>query len=112
MVETTETESLLARIGIPPALAWGFAGLFLFMIGDGVESGYLSPYLMSKGVATANVAWLFTVYGVAVAIGGWLSGALSDVWGPRRVIVWLSGWSFKCYFSAWACQAITLSFYF
>jgi polyol permease family len=61
-------------------------GLLLFMIGDGVESGYLSPYLVERGFAQTTVAWVFTTYGFAVGIAGWLSGALSDVWGPRRVI--------------------------
>ena len=87
MLETqTEVTSWLARIGIPPSLAWGFLGLLLFMVGDGVESGYLSPYLTAQGVPPGKVAWIFTLYGFAVAIAGWLSGALSDVWGPRRVI--------------------------
>ena len=76
------------RIGIPPALTWGFAGLLLFMIGDGVESGYLSPFLTSNGVKESNVALLLTVYGVTVAISSWLSGALSDLFGPKRVM-WL-----------------------
>jgi polyol permease family len=82
-----DRDSLLARIGIPPVLFWGFVGLLLFMIGDGVESGFLSPYLVSRGLADTQVAWVFTTYGLAVALAGWLSGALSDVWGPRRVIL-------------------------
>ena len=81
-----ERNGLLARLGIPPALRWGFLGLLLFMVGDGVESGYLSPYLMGRGLAPTSVAWIFTAYGFAVGISGWLSGALSDVWGPRRVV--------------------------
>ncbi|NKF32171.1 MFS transporter, partial [Pseudomonas sp. BGM005] len=28
-----------------------------------------------------------SVYGLMVTLGSWLSGALSDVWGPRRVMV-------------------------
>ena len=79
--------AFLDRIGIPSVLAWGFVGLLLFMIGDGVESGYLSPYLVERGLSQTSVAWVFTTYGFAVAIAGWLSGALSDVWGPRRVIM-------------------------
>lgn len=78
--------SLLARIGIPPALRWGFLGLLLFMVGDGVESGYLSPYLSTRGLDTEHVALVFTVYRLVVATAGWLSGSLSDAWGPRRVI--------------------------
>jgi polyol permease family len=87
IVDAPERDSLVRRLGIPPALAWGFVGLLLFMIGDGVESGYLSPYLISRGFSAADVAWVFTAYGIAAAVAAWFSGALSDVWGPRRVIV-------------------------
>lgn len=91
---TPRAESLLDRIGIPSTLAWGFAGLLLFMIGDGVESGYLAPYLVSRGLALNDVATISTFYGAMAALAGWFSGAFSDVWGPRRVIalglgVWL-----------------------
>ncbi|GAA3310943.1 hypothetical protein GCM10020295_79350 [Streptomyces cinereospinus] len=78
---------LLDRVGIPPALSWGFLGLLIFMIGDGVESGYLSPYLLDEGVPKEQVALLFTVYGVTASIAAWFSGALSDLWGPRRVMM-------------------------
>jgi polyol permease family len=81
-----ERTTLLDRLGIPSQLFWGFVGLLLFMIGDGVESGFLSPYLVERGISQTSVAWIFSTYGFAVAIAGWLSGALSDVWGPRRVI--------------------------
>ncbi len=80
--------SALERIGIYPPLAWGFLGLLLFMIGDGVEAGYLSPFLIEKGISASQVPLIFTVYGVTAAVAAWLSGALSDVWGPRRVM-WL-----------------------
>ncbi|MCH0538892.1 MFS transporter [Streptomyces sp. MUM 203J] len=76
----------LERLGIPRPLAWGFLGVLVFMIGDGVESGYLSPYLADEGLSGSRVALLFTVYGVSAGIAAWLSGALSDLWGPRRVM--------------------------
>jgi len=78
--------SLLDRMGIFPPLAWGYLGLLIFMIGDGVESGYLSPFLLGKGISQEAVAVIFTVYGVTAAVSAWLSGALSDLWGPRRVM--------------------------
>src|SRR3954469_24765363 len=56
------------------------------MIGDGVESGFLSPYLTSPGISQPRVAVIFTAYGVTAAVAAWLSGALSDLWGPRRVM--------------------------
>ncbi|MFG2137983.1 MFS transporter [Streptomyces sp. NPDC048650] len=78
--------SLITRLGIPPTLVWGYVGLLLFMVGDGVESGYLSPYLTDQGFSESRVALLFTVYGIAAALAAWLSGALCDLWGPRRVM--------------------------
>ena len=77
----------LSRLGIPPVLFWGFLGVLLFMVGDGVESGYLSLYLGDRGFTARSVASIFTVYGLGAAVAGWLSGTLSDVWGPRRVIL-------------------------
>lgn len=79
--------SFLDRIGMPSVLGWGFLGLLLFMVGDGVESGYLAPYLSGFHFSPSAVSLVFTFYGLAAAAAGWLSGALSDVWGPRRVIL-------------------------
>ncbi len=91
---------LFDRAGIFPPLAWGYFGLLLFMIGDGVESGYLSPYLLGKGISQADVAVVFTVYGLTAAVAAWFSGALSDLWGPRRVMwVGLGIWAvFEIFF--------------
>ncbi|MGH3449889.1 MAG: RbtT/DalT/CsbX family MFS transporter [Haloechinothrix sp.] len=80
--------SWVERLGIPRPLAWGFVGLLLFMIGDGVEAGYLSPFMMERGLSGQQVALMWTLYGVTVGIAAWLSGALSDLWGPRQVM-WL-----------------------
>jgi hypothetical protein len=43
-------------MGIPPQLFWRFVGLLLFMIRDGVESGFLSPYLVDRGISQTSVA--------------------------------------------------------
>jgi len=67
-----------------PQLALGYLGLLLFMVGDGVEAGFLSPLLMDLHFSPARVALVFTAYGVTAAVASWLSGALSDIFGPRR----------------------------
>ncbi|WP_244376039.1 MFS transporter [Streptomyces ficellus] len=85
--EDTPARHWLDRIGIPRPLAWGFLGVLVFMIGDGVESGYLSPYLLDEGLSGPRVALLFSVYGVTASVAAWFSGALSDLWGPRRVMM-------------------------
>jgi MFS family permease len=79
-------EPWLMRIGLFPPLFWGFVGTLLFMIGDGVEAGYLSPYLQSRHISQSSIALLFTTYGFAAAFSAWLSGALADILGPKRVM--------------------------
>ena len=90
MLNPSATEphrSILDRLGIYPPLVWGYVGLLVFMIGDGVEFGYLAKYLVDRDIGTEkSVALIITVYGVTAAIAAWLSGALSDLWGPRQVM--------------------------
>jgi len=95
------------RLGIPGSLKWGFLGLLLFMIGDGVEAGYLAPFLHGRGISSNQVALLFTVYGVTACLSSWLSGALSDLWGPKRVMwVGLAIWCvFEVVFLLFGVQA-------
>ncbi len=80
--------SLTGRIGIPRPLLFGFIGFTFFMVGDGIELGYLSSFLTGRGVPQPTVTTLFTVYGLTGSISAWLSGALSDAISPRRVM-WL-----------------------
>lgn len=88
-VETLDTppRSFLDRIGIYPPLVWGYVGLFLFMIGDGIELGYLSKFLIDQKITDKDgAALVFTAYGITTAIAAWLSGALSDLLSPRKVM--------------------------
>ncbi|MEB8336923.1 MFS transporter [Streptomyces endophyticus] len=82
------------RMGIPRPLMWGYVAVLIFMIGDGVESNYLEPYLADWGFSSHSAGLVISVYGAFVALGSWLSGALSNLWGPRRVmrlgaVLWL-----------------------
>ena len=90
----TQKLSLSEKIGMHPQLAIGYLGLLLFMIGDGVESGFLSPYLLDLKFSQNKIALVFTLYGVAAALASWLSGVLSDLVGPKKVmwcglLIWL-----------------------
>ncbi|MCJ2184239.1 MFS transporter [Novosphingobium sp. 1949] len=78
---------LLDTVGIPAPLIWGYLGMLLFMIGDGVETSFLSRLFLDFGLAQAQVGFVFTVYGITAAIGAYLAGALSDLWGPRKVMM-------------------------
>ncbi|MDN6967765.1 MFS transporter [Oenococcus sp. UCMA 17063] len=80
-------KKILDKIELPANLFWGYVGLTLFMIGDGVEQGWISPYLVSRGVSVSSTSFLLTLYGVTVAIAAWLSGILVQTLGPRRVML-------------------------
>lgn len=82
------------RIGMHRGLAIGYLGLLLFMVGDGVEAGFLSPMLVDLHFSTARVALVFSAYGATAALASWLSGALTDMFGPKRImwaglVIWL-----------------------
>lgn len=80
-------ETFLDRIGIPSVLKWGFLGVLVFQTGLGVESNFLTPHMVETlGSTEATVAVIIGCYSVAVLVASYLSGALSDLWGPRRVM--------------------------
>ncbi|WP_084531765.1 MFS transporter [Nocardia miyunensis] len=82
-----QSRTLVDRLGMPTPLIWGYLGVLFFMIGDGIESNYLSPYLVGRGFAENHVAAAVSVYGIFVALGSWLAGTLSAMLGPRRVML-------------------------
>ncbi|ANY06434.1 RbtT/DalT/CsbX family MFS transporter [Pseudonocardia sp. HH130630-07] len=88
-------ETFLDRIGIPHSLRWGFLGVLVFMTGNGTESNFISPHIETVlGSPEATVATVITGYSLAVLLASYLSGALADLWGPRRVmtlgvVVWV-----------------------
>ncbi len=83
----TSDNSLLSRAGIPKQLAWGYLGIMIFMMGDGVEQGWLSPYLIGRGMTIQQSASLFTVYGITIAISSWFSGVLAEGFGPKKTML-------------------------
>jgi polyol permease family len=90
-----KSKSRFEKIGIPPPLAMGYLGLLLFMIGDGVEAGFLSPLLFDMHFKQSQVALVFTLYGATAALAAWLSGTLSDLFGPKKVmwaglLIWIA----------------------
>ncbi len=74
------------KIGIPRHLAWGYLGILIFMMGDGVEQGWLSPYLLENGMTIQQSASLFTVYGITIAISSWFSGVLAETYNPKMTM--------------------------
>jgi polyol permease family len=88
VTEMRNPPRLLDRLGLPAPLFWGFVGVLLFMIGDGVESNYLSAFLVGhEGFSEGAAALTISLYGIFVAAGSWLAGTLSSILGPRRVMM-------------------------
>lgn len=88
MTQTMTTgESRLDRVGIPDSIKWGFLAVLVFMTGNGVESNFISPHL-AQAVGSENLAsTIITFYSLSALIGSYLSGALADLWGPRKVML-------------------------
>lgn len=88
--------TIAAKMGVPPALLSGYLGILLFMMGDGMEQGWLSPYLIEMGMSIQQSATLFTAYGITIAIASWFSGVLAESLTPRKtmlagLLVYLAG---------------------
>ncbi|OQP66265.1 alpha-ketoglutarate permease [Niastella vici] len=79
--------SLADKTGIPMSLLWGYIGILIFMMGDGMETGWLSPYLNGRGLSVSANATLFTAYGITVAVSAWFSGVLAEGFGPRKTML-------------------------
>ncbi len=78
---------MLDKIGLPKNLLWGYIGLTLFMIGDGIEQAWIVPYLVEEGMNVTHASLLITVYGVTVTIAAWLSGVFVQTLGPRKAML-------------------------
>lgn len=85
--ESNSQPHFLEKAGIPRQLAWGYLGILIFMMGDGVEQGWLSPYLIGRGMSIQQSASLFTVYGITIAISSWFSGVLAEGFGPKKTML-------------------------
>lgn len=77
----------LEKAGIPKQLIWGYLGILIFMMGDGMEQGWLSPYLIGNGLSMQQSATLFSAYGVIIAISSWFSGVLAESYGVKKTML-------------------------
>lgn len=80
-------QNILDKIGIPSGLIWGYIGVIIFMIGDGLEQGWISPYVIEQGLSIQGSSLLLSVYGIAAAIAAWLSGVFVQVMGPKKTML-------------------------
>ncbi|UXR75500.1 MULTISPECIES: MFS transporter [unclassified Staphylococcus] len=76
----------LTVIGMPKKIIWGYIGILIFMMGDGLEIGWLSPWLHSHGFSIKETSMLFASYGVTIAISSWFSGVLAESLGGKKTM--------------------------
>ena len=81
-----KNQSLADKVGLPKSLLWGYLGILLFMMGDGMEQGWLSPYLIERGLTMQQSATLFATYGVIIALSSWFSGVLAEGFGVKKTM--------------------------
>lgn len=80
-------KTLTDKVGIPPSLMTGYLGILIFMMGDGMETGWLSPYLLERGMTMQQNATLFTAYGITIAVASWFSGVLAESFTPKKTML-------------------------
>ncbi|AKG73499.1 MFS transporter [Salinicoccus halodurans] len=83
----SQNNNFLDKIGLPSHLVWGYLGVMIFMMGDGLELAWISPYLVDQGLTVQQTAFLTTAYGITIAIGAWFSGVLVEGIGPRKTMM-------------------------
>lgn len=83
---TTKNVTFLEKVGISRQLSWGYLGILFFMVGACVEQGWLSPYLIERGITMRQSALLFSVQGIVIAISSWFSGVLSQGFGVKKTM--------------------------
>lgn len=81
------TGNFFDKVGMPKKILWGYIGVLIFMMGDGLEIGWLSPWLVEHGFSVQQTSMLFTAYGVTVAIGAWFSGVLAEALGGKKTML-------------------------
>ncbi|QKG85040.1 MFS transporter [Kroppenstedtia pulmonis] len=86
MKTLSTTQRFADKVGIPSTLFWGYVGVLIFMLGDGLEMGWLSPYLIKGGLSVQQSASIFTAYGIALTVAAWFSGVMVEIWGPRKTM--------------------------
>nr|WP_199671360.1 MFS transporter [Salinisphaera sp. Q1T1-3] len=87
---STTNESLFDRLGMPHSIRWGFLGVLIFMTGNGTASNFIAPHMQNalSGAGAELVPTIIAMYSLAVLVASYLSGALADLFGPRRVMLW------------------------
>lgn len=80
-------DTAINKWGMPPSFLFGYLGILIFMMGDGMEQGWLSPYLIDRGMTMQQTATLFTAYGVTIAIASWFSGVMAESFTPKKTML-------------------------
>lgn len=87
--QNSSAKSQYSRVvfGMPVSLLWGYIAMAIFMTGDGIELAHLSRYLFDLGYDEKQVSLVFTLYALTAAVSSWLSGGISEIYGPKKIML-------------------------
>lgn len=74
-------------LGLPLKLLAGYVAIGFFMVGDGFDLAFLSPFLVQLGFSGSQASLVFSVYGFTATIAAWLSGVVAEVIGAKRAMI-------------------------
>ncbi|QHO67369.1 MFS transporter [Pediococcus pentosaceus] len=77
---------IINKFGISRDLLIGFVGLTIFMLGATIETGWFSSYLVSEGFSIKDVSFMFTLYGMSVAIMSWITSFLINKYSIKHTM--------------------------
>jgi predicted MFS family arabinose efflux permease len=94
-------------LGMPRQIVWGYIGIIIFMMGDGLEIGWLSPWLHENGFSVKETSALFSCYGVTVALASWFSGVFAEALGGKKNNdTWFILLYYRDNLFCWICHSI------
>ncbi|BDZ48843.1 MFS transporter [Frondihabitans sucicola] len=86
--ESLPRQTVLEKIGLPKGMSFGVLGMIIFVVGDALEVTWITNFFSTGiGIPLASAAWIVTAFGICGAVGAYVVGPLTNVLGPRRVML-------------------------
>ena len=86
----SSNKTFMDKIGIPSNLTWGYIGIIVFMIGDGLEQGWLSPYLVENGLTLEHTAFYLPFMELLYLLLLGFQGICTNVGTKKSNDIWIS----------------------
>jgi predicted MFS family arabinose efflux permease len=86
--DPADRQTFLEKIGLPKGMRFGVLGMIIFIVGDALEVTWITSFFSTDiGIQLASAAWIVTAFGIFGAIGAYVVGPLTNILGPRLVMI-------------------------